>query len=128
MKRLTTLLVFTLTTFSCASYESPSRRNSSASKEQPISEARETVDAQITYRIRNQLMTAGLTGIEVTTNGQVVLLCGYVDSNEEKALAEEIAKRDLEVTTVNNQLVVGKKPPVNTNKPGGPQRGPCSSS
>jgi osmotically-inducible protein OsmY len=47
------------------------------------------------------------TKIDVDTRGDVVTLSGTVGSNEQKQLAEQIAKNTGDVKQVKNQLVVG---------------------
>jgi osmotically-inducible protein OsmY len=66
-------------------------------------------DATTTAMVKSKLLanpnTKGLE-IDVDTRGDVVTLNGEVSSNEEKQLAEELAKNTGDVKQVRNQLVV----------------------
>jgi osmotically-inducible protein OsmY len=68
-------------------------------------------DATTTAMVKSKLLadthTKGLK-IDVDTRGDVVTLSGTVGSNEEKQLAEQIAKNTGDVKQVKNQLVVGR--------------------
>jgi osmotically-inducible protein OsmY len=68
-------------------------------------------DATTTASVKSKLLgnpnTEGLQ-IDVDTRGDVVTLSGEVASNEEKALAEELARNTGDVKNVKNQLVVKK--------------------
>jgi hyperosmotically inducible periplasmic protein len=68
-------------------------------------------DATTTAMVKSKLLanpnTKGLQ-IDVDTRGDVVTLNGEVSSNEEKQLAEELARNTGDVKQVRNQLVVKK--------------------
>lgn len=66
-------------------------------------------DATITARVRTALIGDPRTKshqIEVTTNGGVVQLAGFVDNVTNKTAAEQLATRVAGVTRVNNRLEV----------------------
>jgi hyperosmotically inducible protein len=68
-------------------------------------------DATTTATVKSKLLanpnTKGLD-IDVDTRGDVVTLRGQVSSNEEKQLAEELAKNTGDVKEVRNQLTVSR--------------------
>ncbi|HJP90826.1 MAG TPA: BON domain-containing protein [Pyrinomonadaceae bacterium] len=81
-------------------------------------------DSLITHQITGSFAQAGLVDVRVRTGAGVVTLCGYVDTENQKKEAEEIAKGVAGVVAVANYITVSN-PPVNTNKPGGPAQKPC---
>jgi osmotically-inducible protein OsmY len=78
----------------------------------------------ISSEICRSLGRTGFDDVQVNTQYGEVILSGYVDSELEKARAEEIAKSTAGVLAVKNEIVVFKRPPVNVNKRGGPKK--CS--
>jgi hyperosmotically inducible protein len=66
-------------------------------------------DSAVTASVKSTLVAdkaANLTRIEVDTNRGVVTLNGVVESGEQKARAEQLARRVDGVTGVNNNLQV----------------------
>lgn len=66
-------------------------------------------DATTTATVKSRLLANPNTGglqIDVDTRGDVVTLTGEVGSEEEKALAEELARNTGDVKDVRNQLIV----------------------
>lgn len=82
-------------------------------------------DATISDQIEKRLVGTGLRDVEVETRDGRVFLSGFVDSEEQKLLAERIAGTVSGVIGLENKITVCKRPPVNINKPGGPRRN-CS--
>jgi|GEM_PF-2234423 len=82
----------------------------------------EASDQVINDRIGEQIQARGFSDVEVKTHDGQVFLTGYVDDEQQRQTAEEIARRMPGVVEVRNDIVVCKKPPVNLNKPGGPRR------
>jgi hyperosmotically inducible protein len=69
-------------------------------------------DATITASVKSQLVAdkaANLTRVDVDTNRGVVSLNGIVDSADQKARAEQLARRVDGVKSVINNLQVQKK-------------------
>ncbi|MBI3897079.1 MAG: BON domain-containing protein [Gammaproteobacteria bacterium] len=66
-------------------------------------------DATITAKVKSQLLAdpavSGLN-VNVTTNSGQVQLSGYVDSQEQRTKAEQVAKAVDGVKTVSNDLIV----------------------
>ena len=115
-------LVFLLPMIGCM-YSAPISRDREATK--PVSNPREYSDSVVTDQITQNVRQTGFTNIRVRSASGVVTLCGYVDTENEKREVEEIAKRIDGVAMVTNHIIVGKNPPVNVNKPGGPADKPC---
>ena len=70
-------------------------------------------DATITASVKSTLVAdkaANLTRIDVDTNSGVVALNGTVESGEQKARAEQLARRVDGVRNVINNLQVQKRP------------------
>jgi len=70
-------------------------------------------DQNITGKVKTELTkdkTSNLTRIAVKTNDGVVYLEGVVDSEADRARAEEIARRVPQVVSVVNQLQVSTPP------------------
>jgi hyperosmotically inducible protein len=69
-------------------------------------------DATITASVKSKLVAdraANLTRVDVDTNGATVYLNGTVDSPEQKARAEQLARQAQGVKSVVNNLQVQKK-------------------
>jgi hyperosmotically inducible periplasmic protein len=69
-------------------------------------------DSTITASVKAKLVgdkTANLTRIDVETTNQVVTLNGIVESADQKAKAEQLARQVGGVKSVNNNLQVQKK-------------------
>jgi hyperosmotically inducible protein len=83
--------------------------------------AGETVDnATTTGRIKSALIadtTVGVAKIDVDTANDVVTLTGEVDTDAQKARAEEIAKQTEGVTKVVNNLTVKGQPTGSSTTP-----------
>jgi len=82
-------------------------------------------DVELVTDVNTNLYGNGLKDVQVRAVNGEVILCGYVDSAIQKQRAEEIARTTPGVIRVNNYVTVGKRPPVNANKPGGPREKPC---
>ena len=70
-------------------------------------------DATITASVKSTLVAdkaANLTRIDVDTNSGVVALNGTVESGEQKARAEQLARRVDGVRNVINNLQIQKRP------------------
>ena len=91
----------------------------------PLSTNLPSQDFVLANDINKSLSGSGLENIKVMAVNGNITICGYVDHAVQKARAEEIAKTTPGVVNVNNYIEVGKKPPVNSNKPGGPRQHPC---
>jgi hyperosmotically inducible protein len=69
-------------------------------------------DAALTASVKSTLVAdkaANLTRIDVDTNNGVVSLNGVVDSAQQKARAEELARRVNGVRGINNNLQISSK-------------------
>jgi hyperosmotically inducible protein len=69
-------------------------------------------DSTITASVKAKLIadkTANLTRIDVDTTNQVVTLNGIVESADQKAIAEQLARQVSGVKSVKNNLQVQKK-------------------
>jgi hyperosmotically inducible protein len=69
-------------------------------------------DATVTAAVKSQLVmdkAANLTRIDVDTDRGVVHLNGIVDSSEQKARAQELARRVKGVTKIVNDLQVARR-------------------
>ncbi len=78
-------------------------------------------DVKINTEIEKQLANRGLRDVRVRADSDRIVLLGYVDSDEEKARAEQIARASSGGREITNLITVSKPPPINTNKPGGPR-------
>jgi len=79
-------------------------------------------DSAIDKQIETEIATQGLSGVTVTTHGGRVNLSGYVETYEQRKIAETIALRTTGVVGVTNDIVVTTESSVNVNKLGGPRR------
>ncbi len=79
-------------------------------------------DYAISAHIQTALAERGFSDVAVSASGGQVNLSGYVDDDEQRLAAEEIAIETPGVAGVTNNIVVCKRPPVNLNKPGGPRK------
>lgn len=66
-------------------------------------------DTTILTRIKAQLLSGGLTGIDVDVSNGAVLLRGTVRTAAEKERAEVIARTTEGVSSVHSQLVIGQR-------------------
>jgi osmotically-inducible protein OsmY len=66
-------------------------------------------DSTLTASVKSQLGASNLLRIDVDTNGGVVSLNGTVETPEEKARAEQLARRVDGVKKVVNNLQVSKR-------------------
>ena len=73
---------------------------------------KDTRNAALTGKVKSALAAdvglKTLTGIDVDSAGTVVTLKGKVDTAEQKSRAEQVARAVEGVSSVNNQLSVGK--------------------
>jgi hypothetical protein len=79
-------------------------------------------DTAIDRQIETEIAAQGLSEVTVTTNGGRVNLSGYVETDEQRKMAETIAIHTSGVVEVTNNIVVKTKSSVNVNKPGGPRK------
>lgn len=83
------------------------------------SNLRVSSDDAINNHVEEQIHARGLSDVSVKTYQGQVFLTGYVDDDQQRIAAEEIANGTSGVLGVRNEIVVCKKP--NVNKPGGPR-------
>jgi BON domain-containing protein len=79
-------------------------------------------DTAIDRQIETEIAARGLSGVTVETSSGRVNLSGYVETDEQRKIAETIALRTSGVVEVRNNIVVKTASSVNVNKPGGPRR------
>ena len=77
-------------------------------------------DESINTHVEQGITAQGFSAVSVKTHDGQVFLSGYVDDEQQRQAAEEIATQTPGVVQVRNEIVVCKKP--NVNKPGGPRR------
>ena len=119
------VLSFLLMAFAFAAVGCQSASNSNSTRPASAPAARGPQDFVVTTQVKASLSEAGIQDAEVKTVYGEVTLCGYVDDMLQKQRAEQIARSAEGVVKVNNYLIVGKRPPVNINKPGGPREKAC---
>src|SRR5687768_8507500 len=123
MKTLLSVFLMTLATIGCA----PADRTSTSieSSNENANFARASEDFERAIKVSDRLSEAGMPDLGVDSQAGQITLCGSVEHVSKREEAEQIARNVDGVVRVDNRILVGKKPPVNTNKPGGPRVKPC---
>jgi BON domain-containing protein len=81
-----------------------------------------TSDLDISENAQRHLQDRGLEDVNLEVTDGEVTLKGQVETEEQKEMAEVTVRNTPGVVSVNNEITVQRKPPVNGNKPGGPRK------
>lgn len=95
--------------------------SSEKSASAPIDEHQRAAMFAAQTQITESLFQNGFCDVRVTVRQGELVLSGYTDTDLDKAMAEEMAKRQAHGFEVRNEIRLSGRPPVNINKRGGPK-------